>query len=114
MRSNQAYVTSRSGGENIASYTASRPVLGQTLTATVDLSTTGHDAAAVFGYAAAASVPFRVFRLLVLLMLRLRFAAAFLRRVGFALLGASKPTSLSPKAARVFSDSSPIRRNKEA
>jgi hypothetical protein len=46
----EASATFRNGGTNPASYTASSPVLGGTFTGTVDLSTTGHSLALLFGF----------------------------------------------------------------
>jgi hypothetical protein len=46
----QALATPRNAGSNPASYTASAPVLGGTFTGTIDLTTTGHGFALLFGF----------------------------------------------------------------
>ena len=53
----QASATYRNVVSNPPSYTAAAPVLGSTWTASVDLSTTGHSVAWVFGYAEPATIP---------------------------------------------------------
>lgn len=52
-----AAVTTRNAGTNPSSYTCTLPTLGQTWHGTVDLTTTGHDSAALFGALAPALVP---------------------------------------------------------
>jgi len=52
-----ASVTSRTAGTNVASYSATAPVLGEVWTATVDLTTTGHCFAQVRFHTAPASIP---------------------------------------------------------
>lgn len=52
----QASAASRNAGTNPASYAASAPVLGAAWSATVDLTTTGHTLAIVFGFDGQASV----------------------------------------------------------
>ena len=46
----------RNGGNNPASYTADAPILGATWNASVDLTTTGHSLAQVFGFTAPTNV----------------------------------------------------------
>ncbi len=45
-----ASVGYRNSGANVDSYAASRPILGSTFQATVDLTTTGHTSAVILGY----------------------------------------------------------------
>jgi hypothetical protein len=54
-----AAVTTRNAGSNPASYGCGLPILGQTWNASVDLSTTGHDFAVLFGsqFPAAFTIP---------------------------------------------------------
>lgn len=52
-----AAVTTRNAGANPTSYSCTLPILGQTWQGTVDLTTTGHDSAALFGALAPALVP---------------------------------------------------------
>lgn len=52
-----ASATERNAGSNPSSYSADAPVLGETWTATVDLSTTGHTLAGIVGYPNAFQLP---------------------------------------------------------
>ncbi len=64
-RSNAGFVTPRIGGENPLSYASTRPILGGSVTATVEAGRTGHTTAAVLGFTAPAFIPFRGWVLLV-------------------------------------------------
>ncbi|MBL8748164.1 MAG: hypothetical protein JNK78_03325 [Planctomycetes bacterium] len=52
-----AAVSTRNAGTNPASFSCNLPTLGQTWQGTVDLATTSHDSAALFGALAPASIP---------------------------------------------------------
>ncbi|MDP6928835.1 MAG: M43 family zinc metalloprotease, partial [Planctomycetota bacterium] len=52
-----ASVNLRNAGNNIKSYTATRPILGSQFTASINLQPTGYQRAAIFGYTAPAKTP---------------------------------------------------------
>lgn len=52
-----ATVTTRNAGSNVQSYVAGPPLIGQSWHGTVDVQSTGHTMAGLFGFAASATVP---------------------------------------------------------
>ncbi|MEM7205729.1 MAG: zinc metalloprotease [Planctomycetota bacterium] len=65
MRSGAAFVSTRNAGDNPLSYSATRPVLGGTVTASVDVASSGHNTGGLFGFAAPLRTRFRGYVLLV-------------------------------------------------
>lgn len=55
----------RTAGNNVDSYTTTRPILGANVRAIVDAGSTGHDTAVLFGSTAAAMAPINGFEILV-------------------------------------------------
>ena len=56
-RCNSASSSQRTGGNNLNTYSTTMPVLGSQFTATIDLTTTGYQTAALFGFTAPANGP---------------------------------------------------------